>query len=135
MPVTKNCPSYNCEVNVRKVVCPSCDHVLRKHKPEEAKHRTLRRACPVRKIAVETADQVDRHRMLAREHTAKKRALETAEQADERRRLDRERAARKKAVETADQANVRGNMCIINYTLSVFSILDQLCKQRRGFAL
>ena len=63
MPVTKNCPSCNCEVNVRKVVCPSCDR-LRKHKPEEAKRRTLRRACPVRR--------------LARERAAKKRALETA---------------------------------------------------------
>ena len=102
MPVTKSCPSCNFEVNVRKVVCPSCDHVLRKHKPEEAKRRTLRRACPVRKIAVETADQVDRHRRLARERAAKKRALETAEQADECRRLDRERAARKRAVETVD---------------------------------
>ena len=53
-----------------------------KHKPEETKHRTLRRACPVRKIAVETADQVDRHRRLARERAAKKRALEIAEQAN-----------------------------------------------------
>ena len=27
MPVTKSCPSYKCEVNIRKLVCPSCVHV------------------------------------------------------------------------------------------------------------
>ena len=126
MPVTKSCPSCQCVVNIRKLICPSCGHVLRNHKPEAAKRRTLKRACTAvetadqaderrrrdrlraaRKRAMETADQADERRKLNRHCAAKKRAIETAYQADERRKLNRHCAARKRGVETADQADER----------------------------
>ena len=36
------------------VICPSGGHALRKHKPEDVKIRTLKRACASNKVAVET---------------------------------------------------------------------------------
>ena len=105
MPVTKSCPSCKCVVNIRKVICPNCGHVLRKHKPEDAKRRTLKRACTANKFAIETASQTDERRRRDRHRAARKRAVETAGQADERRELNRHRVARKRAVETADYAS------------------------------
>ena len=46
------------------LICPSCGHVLREHKPEDAKRRTLKRVCTAHKVAVETADQADERRKL-----------------------------------------------------------------------
>ena len=37
---------------IRKVICPSCGHVLCKYKPEDAKRWTLKRACASNKVAV-----------------------------------------------------------------------------------
>ena len=59
MPVNKSCPSCECVVNNRKVICPICGYVLHKRKPEDAKRRTLKRACATNKVAVETLAYFD----------------------------------------------------------------------------
>ena len=51
--VSGKLPSYKCG-SIRMVICPSGGHALRKHKPEDVKRRTLKRACTSNKIAVET---------------------------------------------------------------------------------
>ena len=52
------------------MVCPRSGCKLYVHKPEEANHGTLSRACAARKRAIETTDQADEHRKCDRERAA-----------------------------------------------------------------